>query len=68
MNPVYARLNQHLTFPKTQIAIVYGTENLHSHRFYSYTHFLRENMGYVDLSETAMNLLDNHSLLLSQRN
>ena len=68
LDPVYAQLHKNLAHPKSQVAIVYGSDNIHSRRFYSYTRFVREDMGYQNMGEHHMALLKEHSLLLSHMN
>ena len=68
LDPVYAQLHQELAHPKSQVAIVYGANNIHSQRFYSYTRFVRDDMGYADLPASDMQLLESHSLLLENIN
>jgi len=68
LDPVYAQLHEQLAHPKSQVAIVYGTDNIHSRRFYSYTRFVREDMGYKNVGEHDLALLKEHSLLLPHMN
>ena len=68
LDPFYGQLHQDLAHPKTQVAIVYGANNIHSQRFYSYTRFVREDMGYANLSEIEIELLREHALLLPDMN
>jgi len=68
LDPVYAQLHENLAHPKTQVAIVYGSDNIHSQRFYSYTRFVRKDMEYQNMGERDMTLLQEHSLLLPHMN
>ena len=55
LDPVYAQLHQELAHPKSQVAIVYGANNIHSQRFYSYTRFVRDDMGYATYRQAICN-------------
>ena len=65
LDPCLPVLQGHLDHPKSQMAIVYGADNTHSHRFHSYTRFVRKDMGYRDLPEQFRQTLQEQNLLLS---
>jgi hypothetical protein len=53
------------TAPKFCLSLVFGADNRHSERMYSYFRYARKELGYRDLNEELRKQLADHGLVLS---
>ena len=51
--------------PKFTLSLVFGLDNMHSTRFFSYFRYARRELGYKPLPPTYVDRLREHDLLLS---
>lgn len=65
LDPKFARFHMDQSHAKTALAMVYGLDNVHSERFYSYSRFIRTDMEYGDLPASFIDHLRDQNLLLS---
>jgi ectoine hydroxylase-related dioxygenase (phytanoyl-CoA dioxygenase family) len=59
------KVNQHREAPKFCLSMVFGADNRHSERMYSYFRYARKELGYTDVNEDLGQQLADRGLVLS---